>query len=879
MDKKFNVYKKKLSNGMNVLVRPSDVIPQVVVQLWYNVGTKDEKETERGMAHLTEHMLFKGTKKFSETEIDLRTAVLGGYSNAFTSHDSTCYLFKFPSNVWQESLKMLSECMNNARFDKDMVLSELQAVIQELKLYKDNYHESLIERMLYSIFQNHPYQHPVIGYKENLINMKREDLLEFYKRNYHPGNATLVVTGDVKKEEVFSETEKYFGKIPAGAKKITPIYGLVTDLYKTSTILPRQIENRWSVYVYQIPGIADGRSHVFNMLSYLVANGRSSRLYERLVNEMKLATLVESFIYELFDKSLFLIYVQPVNEPAVARINDVIEEELEKIGKGDIKDWEFHVVKRKAEMEFYSILESIEDQGEMMGTFFLATGDHKYFERCIEGIKKTKREQLMEAAKSYLRPFHQHTGHIIPATPEEDLLWKNIQDESDSVDIKLLKKLKRTTPVEKNFSIKIADKPLPKFDWPVAKSFFLDNGLEVAYCHRPYVPKISMVLGFKADYLYDPAEFGGISTFVSLMLLEGTKKKSAKELGRYIESNGMSLTSASGVISLEMLSEDIDKGLDILYELLTEPAFEKGSVEKIKQEMLMELTEYWDTPLMFIDSLARDAVYNGHPYAKNRLGYKSCIEGFTKETLKDFYPKYTSPEGAVIVVVGDLTNLDESKLRDMFEKKLGNWSGEKIPDLIFPKIDYKSKKSINYKINRDQVVLALAAPSISRLDLDYDSLALLDFIFTGSGISSNSRLFRLRDQSGLFYSIGGSLVYGSGMAPGMMLIKTIVSQDKVDIAEKLIKKEMKILKENGVSKEEVNFAARSLISATVRSFEDNESVARTFWFLKKCGINLDLFDKRGAFLSILKLGAVNDVARRYCRENTLSTVRIGRIVG
>jgi len=875
----FRVYKKKLSNGMNVLVRPNHKIPEVVTQVWYNVGSRAESDGERGMAHLIEHMIFKGTKKLSEIDIDLLSIRLGGYTNAFTSHDTTCYYLKLPSNVWQNALMILSDCMENARFDPEMLKSELQAVIQELKLYRDDYQETLIEKMMAFIFPEHSYGYPIIGFKEDLVNLNRDDLYRFYKKHYHPGNATLVIVGDVTRDEAFDQAEKYFGGIKSGPDVVglLPQPSFVDDLACTSVRLPRPVENPWAFYAYPIPGLCEGSNYLFDMVKNLVGGARSSRLYERLVNETGLATDAGSFVYDLFEKSLFFIYVQPRNVTSLPRIEEIINEELARVASGSVEDWEFRAVKRRAESIFYSQLESNEHQANLIGNYFLATGNAQYFETYVQEMKKAKRSQLEDGVKKFLRPIFQHKGYLLPSSEQEEREWERLQKESDELDRKILEKFVRTTEVEPpKVVLKAGDKDLPTFKYSVPESFFLDNGLEVVFLNNPGVPKISVALGLKADYSYDPEELSGISSLVGSLFLEGTKRYSATELHRYIDSLGMHVGASSGFFYLDMLEKDFETGIDLLSHIVTMSTFLPDSIEKVKRHQLVELHEYWDSPLSFVESLARRVVYKGHPYAKDRLGYVSCVEKISREQVFQFYEEMVSPRGAILVIVGDLSRYDKDKLTRLLNKSFQDWRGREIPDLVLPEISYGKAQTISHEIKRDQVALALVAPSVSRLDPNFEALSLLDFIFTGAGLSMNSRLFRLREQSGLFYTIGGSLVYGSSRGPGMMFIRTLVSPDKVDIAERLIKNEMKILRERGIGEEELKIAVKGVMSASVRAFERNGSIAEIFLHLKRCGINLDLFDKRGSLLSIMKVGTINDVASRYCKENFLSTILVGR---
>ena len=213
MTKQKNVFTYTLKNGLNVLIRPSHHVPKVSVQLWYNVGSKDEKSGEKGLAHLIEHMIFKGTEKLSESDINMITHKLSGSCNAFTSYDYTGYLFNFPSHHWHEALPIMSDCMKNCTFKEELLNSELKAVIQELKMYKDSFSSCLVEELVTQAFPGHPYQSPIIGYKHDLFNVTREDLLRFYQKHYIPNNATLIIVGDVDPSEAIKEVEKNFSKI------------------------------------------------------------------------------------------------------------------------------------------------------------------------------------------------------------------------------------------------------------------------------------------------------------------------------------------------------------------------------------------------------------------------------------------------------------------------------------------------------------------------------------------------------------------------------------------------------------------------------------------------------------------------------------------
>ncbi len=325
------VFKYVLDNGLTLLVKVSNVIPKVSTQLWYNVGSKDEKTGEKGIAHFIEHMIFKGTATLSECDITAITHKLSGYCNAFTSYDYTGYLFDFPSQNWDEALPIMADCMRNCTFKQDFLNSELKAVIQELKLFRDDYTSSLIESMVSAIFYDHPYHHPIIGYKQDLWSLNRKALVDFYNEHYIPNNATLVVIGDVDPEDVYNLVYKNFADIkPNFDYKKTQFYHS-PDLMSTNVTLFRDIKQPTLIFSWTIPGLKHKEDYLTEVICQILASGRGSRLYKKLIDIYELATDVSAFHYDLFDQGLLFVYVRPKDVKDAEKIKDIISQEIDKI--------------------------------------------------------------------------------------------------------------------------------------------------------------------------------------------------------------------------------------------------------------------------------------------------------------------------------------------------------------------------------------------------------------------------------------------------------------------------------------------------------------------------------------------------------------------
>ena len=868
------VLKKVLSNGMTVLVRPVHMVPKVSIQLWYNVGSKDERDQERGIAHLIEHMIFKGTDTLSESDIDSTTRKLSGSLNAFTSYDFTGYLFNFPSQNWHESFPIMSDCMRNCSFKDYMLNSEMKAVIQELKMYRDKYDRSLVDEMISSIFSDHPYHHPIIGYKQDLWSVSSEDLKAFYKKHYVPNNATLVVVGDVDPEEVFTKAEEQFGSIPADPSYKKADFYFNKDIASKSVTLYRDIKQPLAVFTFVVPGIRSKKDTILELLSRIVGRGKSSRLYKRLVNEDQLAVSLSASSEELFDHGLFFIVFEPKHIEDLPKIEEIINQELDRLKTEGFTDVELTRAVKKTEMALHSLMEDVEQQAYEIGKYYLATGDENYLFNYLQKPIDQMKKEMQDMLTDYLRPSVMHKGFVLPLPQSEKEAWAQLQKESDAEDERILKARKRDEPIEKpRYANNVQINPPKTFSYPKATVIELKNGLKVFSYHNQNTPKIDLILDLKSKHYSEPADKQGLTLFMSKMLLEGTKKYNSQELAEAIENRGMSVSAYPGGIAMSVLRDDLEFGIELLNEILTNATIEEDEVEKVRQQLLSKLKNFWDEPRYFAGQIIKEQLYKGHPYSKNSLGNTDAIKQITAQELRDYYKKVISPDGARMAIVGDFKGQD---IVPVLEKHLGSWTGETIANQTFPELNELSAAIVDYPINRDQVVLRFAGRSINRLHPDFDKLFLFDQIFGGGALGSmSSRLFKLREQSGLFYTIGGSLVAGADEEPGMLLVQTIVSLDRLDEAEKVIRDTI-VKAADIISDEEFDEAKRAIISVQVDNFVSNYNIANVFLFLDRYKFSADFFDTRAERLAKISIEETKSAAKGILKKQLL-TLRVGRV--
>jgi len=294
----------------------------------------------------------------------------------------------------------------------------------------------------------------------------------------------------------------------------------------------------------------------------------------------------------------------------------------------------------------------------------------------------------------------------------------------------------------------------------------------------------------------------------------------------------------------------------------------------VRDQLLSDIKQYWDEPRSFMGHLVREVIYKDHPYSKQSIGTEASIKSITRQDLVDFYNKYISPSGAHIAIIGDLNDYD---MHAELENILGDWQGSVVKDLQYPPLQPVEKQEIDYPINRDQVVLCLAQLSIDRKDPLFDAYLLFDQIFGGGALGSmSSKLFDLREQTGLFYTIRGSLIAGSDEQPGMFQVRTIVSRDRLAEAEKAIKNTIDTVVDT-LTENDLEEAKAAVINTLVDNFVSNSDMARTFLYVDRFKFPADYFDNRAAQIRKVTLEDMKKAVTNILASDKLITVRAGRV--
>lgn len=869
------VIKTTLDNGLTILVCPKKDVSTVSVQLWYNVGAKHEKNGERGIAHFIEHMIFKGTKTISETDIPFITSKLSGYCNAFTSYDYTTYVFDLPVANWDKILPVMADCMSNCTLRQDHLNSELKAVIQELKMGKDNYARNLLLNMVTNIFESHPYHYSTIGFKQDLWTVSQESLLNFYKKYYTPDNAVMVIVGDVDPVEVHQKIAQEFGDIPAGNGWNTQEFYVNEDIKAKSVTLYREVQQSIFDIAYVVPGIATKNLFELEAFGYVLANGKGSRLHKLLVDELQLVVDVKVIVADLFEHALLFVEFYPKNEADAEMIIALIQQEIDAIAQGGLTLQEIERAQRSACIDYQKNVQKTQDQAYMIGQSYLATQDHLYAFSYGTMTTEELAQKIQHLAADYCSPVVRHQGSVRAIPQAHVALLTKLQKASDEEDKLFLDAKVRTTPIEDPvYASKITLHEKRACNYSTPHTATLDNGLELSWLSTSSCDIVECQLSLVTNHFYDADDKQGLSLVMSKMLLEGTKNYPGQAFSDELELYGISMSTAPGSIGFTCLQQDVQKALSMLADMVTNISMQAESLEKIKKQVAMESKMFWDTPVSYGLEIARQTVYKNHPYEKSSFGSCESVESINLEDCVNYYQNMITPCGAHLTIVGNLTN---ENVQELVEKIMGVWKGEVVESLEYPTLQTLTKEELISPANRDQIVLIFTGLSVDRMHEDYDKILLFDQILTGSALRSmDTRLFKLRMQSGLFYTIGGSLLFGATQQPGMIFIKTIVSNDRVVEAEKAI---LQVLEEaiDTISQEELQSAKRSIISSFDMNYELNRDKVSTFAFLKKYNLPADYFTKRAETLQLITIEQVQEAVKKILSSEKLAVIKIGRV--
>ena len=405
-----------LDNGMHVVLHQDNSAPVVAVSVMYHVGSKDDSPGRSGFAHFFEHLLFEGSENIGRGEFMKIVSQNGGQMNANTTQDRTFYYEVFPSNQLKMGLWLESERLMHPVINEEGVKTQNEVVKEEKRMRFDNQpYSNFINIIFERLFTNHPYHNSLIGSMEDLDASTLDEFKDFNKKYYVPNNAVLVIAGDIQVEDTKKWVEAYFGPIPKGAP-------VVRKKYEEKPITKEIIDTAYDANIqipaimtaYRVPGITSKESKALELVSAVLSQGASSRMYKKMVDEKKNALQVSSFNYALEDYGIYISLALPSGN---ATLNDLLkdmDEEIVKVQTDLITEEEFTKLRNQAENSFVTANDNMLGIAENLATGYTFFNNTNHINTELDQIKTVTREDIRDVAKKYLNKNQRVVLYYLP---------------------------------------------------------------------------------------------------------------------------------------------------------------------------------------------------------------------------------------------------------------------------------------------------------------------------------------------------------------------------------------------------------------------------------------------------------------------------------
>jgi predicted Zn-dependent peptidase len=799
------LYFHTFDNGVKVCHGRNKKSHTVSLEVWVAVGSGKEGSKEEGMSHMIEHMLFHGSVFISGRELNALFYLIGGKMNAYTSHDFTVYTFSFEQKYIDIACDAISKLFRAPLFSEKDLEREKKVVAQEILLYQDDPQSQVIEYALRNSHAKKNYQHPILGSFESIYSFQADDLRAFYERYYIPSQIQVFVLSSLMPKKIVASLAKtLFPSLEEDHKikkifsqQVPPVRGRKKEKDRI-TFFFEQTENNHIIFLYKLPVIAYFQLFFYKAFSLLLGEGSDSLLYKRLCLEKDLVYDIVSSLYAMRYDTYFFIYYIPKDLADLGTIIILLEEAILDLVEHAQKE---HIFKTVSHTLFFEKQMSFADNQEH---FFYEVGAYLFEKQrnYLTFHDKTREEFIQKIADisqllmkksslvTALSPLNQkdYVVNTVCHTIKKIIFGKGKETQNESQATPL-----KETRFRKGESLEHENYKRIAFDERVAKKFltntktsyapfvplesyeehFFDNGLRAIFISDESEEIVSFTLSLEVSHLYDKKNFEGSLAILFDLMREGTHEypgiSFAEELSRY----GIEFVVHTGAVEVRCLKRFFKPAVSLLYSYLVYPELLLERFLQLKGQTLSYINNFLDDLSAFSLQGIREKIYGEHPYGANPSGTKKSVSRLSYEYILELYKMYITPYKAFLLFAGSFSKQDKDFVIALFSR----WKYREFSLLVYPALSELEGEQEIRKTAKQQVSLCYGGLSAKKYTKDYYALLLAGELFSGSITGTmNSLLFQIREKTGFFYSISGSLVSGSSFDRGAIIIKALTSR-------------------------------------------------------------------------------------------------------
>lgn len=863
----------RLANGLQVLLFPDQTKQNITVNIVYRVGSRHEGYGETGMAHLLEHLLFKGTPKHTNIPAELKAR--GTISNANTWFDRTSYFETFAASTenLEWALEMEADRMINSFIAKKDLDSEFSVVRNEMESRENNPPNVLSEKVMAAAYQWHNYGNTTIGARSDVENVKIENLQAFYRKYYQPDNAALIVAGKFDEAKTLDFIQKKFGAIPKPSRVLDETWTVepVQDGERQVT-LRRVGDTQWVMAGYHIPPVSHPDFPAVMVMNRILADSPSGRLYKTLV-ESKKATSIGSQTIQNKEPSYTFFQAELNKSSSIEAVREAMTQTIESFAAAPPS---------KEEVERYKLetlkgIESTFNEPNSIAIFlteWVARGDWRLIFLYRDRMKKVTPEDVQRVARKYLLQSNRTLGMFIPT---ENPARAEIPRLNDKEILAMANEVKGGETVAAG---EVFDPNPANIESRTKRGQI--GGLKTAFLNkenRGDSVTFGLTLRFgDAKSLLNRSQAGTLAGF---MLQRGTAKKDRQQIkDELIRLNAQSFTNATAASANFLVTttrQNLAETLKIFAEILKEPSFPQAEFDNLKAQFLTNLENERSEPAA-IAQRELNIAFNKYPKGDTRYQGTldeeiSALKAVTLEDVKNFHRDFYGASAGELSIVGDF---DEKEITPLLNQLFGDWKSknpyQRIPAEFFDVSPIN--KMIETPDKANAVFLARLNLKMRQDNPDYPALMIGNFILGGGAL--NSRLGnRIRQKEGISYNVGSGIGANAFDESGTFFANAIYAPQNLEKLEAAFKEELQKVVSEGFTDEELSQAKQGWLSNRQRnrgqdlglagSLINNLYTGRTFAWEEEV-------DKK---VQSLTLQEVNTAMKKYLTIDKISTVKAG----
>ena len=876
-----NVVKTVLDNGLTVLTKEVNTAPVVSVQVWYRVGSQNEKLGITGISHQLEHLMFKGTKE-RPIQFGRLFSALGSNSNAFTSYDMTAYFGTTGSDKLEAMLRLEADRMVNTVAGEPELKSERTVVLSELDGGNNSPGTRLYRELMLAAYPDSSYGWPVIGYRPEVENYTVEDIQNYYRTFYRPDNATLVIVGNFETEATLKQVREIYGAIAAPPKpKI-----LISPESQKNKPKPPQPKSAKQPIILKEPGsvpflqvvypnlpkVDDPDVAAIDVMDSILTSGRSSRFYQALV-QTGLASSASGSASAQIGTGWYFLNATPTAGKSLADLDRLLLAEIEKLQTQPITKAELERAKVSMRASYILGNRDINSQAIQIGFNQTVAKDYRYSDLYLNAVDRVTGADVKRVAKKYLQSDRRVVGYFEPSVITAQAGTSPSNAHSSEA-------FKPSTPVDPAEVAKYLPESalIARAGTPVQVKpdrFTLSNGLKVLLLSDRSTPSVTIVGEINAGTGFDPIAKAGLASLTAQNIPNGTTTKDALTLASRLENRGARLgigasRESVGISGLAMAA-DLPIVIDQLADLLQNATFPAKEFELNLQRNLLAFKSELDSPNSLVRRIFQSTLYpEGHPF--NAMRTEESLKSLKREDLVNFYKAYYRPDKAILTLMGDF---DPVAVRSLLEEKLGSWKSlGNAPKFQFPKLTKfatTTEKQVALA-GKTQAVTLMGHASISRSDPQYYPAILLNQVLGGDTLSSRLGS-EIRDRLGLTYGIYS--YFQSGKPPeGTFVVQMQTSGKDTQKAIAATVALLKDIRDKGITQSEFDVAKKGLINSFSTEFAEPDSIASSLLSDESYGLPIGDFYKFPQRIEAVTLEQVNRAAKELLQPDNMLIVSV-----